>query len=333
MAAGQPLNATFFAFRKRERGGVLLSTTIAYIVMAAVLMAAFVALNLGPIMQVASWYGGTIQQAMQGNSGPPDMTGLMSSFMALSGAYTLFLFCIYVLLAAYEAACLRWLVRGERGGVFGLSLGGDTWRVWLGYWIWLLLLIGFYILCVVVMMIAGVGAFGTFATATEKAPANGGAAVLIMFAAMLGIIALCAYIGTRLAPGAATSVISKRFAMFDAWKVTNGRFWALFGAFVLLWLLYFLAIIVVEIIIGVVMGATMAGAIAGAGQGGDPSAMLSSLMSPPMLIMIALIYVGILAIAMTFCIAMFGVNARAVIAAAEEGKLPGVTPPQAEVFS
>ena len=30
----EPLNATFFAFRKRERGGVLLRATLAYVVIA-----------------------------------------------------------------------------------------------------------------------------------------------------------------------------------------------------------------------------------------------------------------------------------------------------------
>ncbi len=46
-----PLKATFFAFRKRERSGVLLGATIAFVIGLAVLLGAFVALfwsSLGP---------------------------------------------------------------------------------------------------------------------------------------------------------------------------------------------------------------------------------------------------------------------------------------------
>lgn len=32
-------------------------------------------------------------------------------------------------LAAFEAACLRWLVRGQTSGLFGFSFGKDTWNV------------------------------------------------------------------------------------------------------------------------------------------------------------------------------------------------------------
>ena len=333
MAQAQPLNATFFAFKKREKGGVLVGTTVAYVLLAAVLVAAFVALNWSAMAAVFSWYGNVIQQSVQNPGAPPDMSGI-AAFSSIGGAYFLFMLAYYILFAAYEAACLKWLVRGETGGFFGLSLGADTWRVWLSYWVWLVVLLGFYFLFFIALAVAGGGAFVAMGGGGDKNGAAGGAAALVMILVCLAVFAAVIYVAVRLAPATATSIIAKRFAFFDAWKATKGRFWSLFGAFVLLWVLYFISAIIIEIVIGIVAGGTMAATFGGAGGNNtDPSAVFAALTSPTMLVVFGLIYVAIFALAMTFLVAMYGVNARAAIAAAEEGKLPGVAPPQAQVFS
>ena len=328
MANIQPLNATFYAFRKRDKGGALLGTTLAYLVLLVVIAGVFIWLNLSSIQAVSAWYMNMIQQAAQ-SGGPPDFSTMPQSIATLGGAYFLFVFVLYLLLAAYEAACLRWMVRGERGGLLGLSLGADTWRVWLGYWIWLLILIGFYIFVLLTLAVSG----GAIAVAAGGKGGNTAPAIIGAVVAFLLAGAACIYVSVRLAPGAATSIIAKRFAMFSAWGATRGRFWALLGSFVLIWLLYLVAILVIEFIIGATMAGTMMGTMAGLGPNPDPSAVIGAVMSPVTLALFVLIYVLVLAVAMVFVIALFGVNARAALAAAEEGKIPGVEPPQAAVFN
>jgi hypothetical protein len=327
MANTQPLHATFFAFRKREKGGVLFGATVAYIVLLAVILVGFVAVNIGSLQAFGTWYMGAIQQAAQNPGAPPDMSGMPQGLGLLALSYFLVIFFSMLLLASYEAACLRWMVRGETGGLFGLSLGSDTWRVWLGYWIWFFIFLAFYLLLVFAFAASGVSMAMSVGGKGEVNPFM----PLVVFAVCLAVIALWIFVAVRLAPGAATSVIAKRFAMFDAWNVTKGRFWALLGAFAVLWILYIVAILVIEMALGVTIGVGVAAAIGGGAS--DPSAATAALLRPQMLILFAVIYVAVIAIAMVFYVALFGANARAAVAAAEEGKIPGVTPPQAAAFS
>src|SRR5262249_12032367 len=57
MSQTNPLNAAFFAFRKRARGGVLTQLAIAYLVLFLVLAGGFVALNLSALISFFQWYG------------------------------------------------------------------------------------------------------------------------------------------------------------------------------------------------------------------------------------------------------------------------------------
>ena len=56
-----PLNATFFAFRKREKSGVLLRISVAFVIAMIVLVGAFIGLfwaSIGPVIamvRTASW--------------------------------------------------------------------------------------------------------------------------------------------------------------------------------------------------------------------------------------------------------------------------------------
>jgi hypothetical protein len=222
------------------------------------------------------------------------------------------------------------MIHGQRGGFLGLTLGADTWRVWLGYCLWLLLFIGFYLLFIIIVAATSIGGVAAIGASKDGSAAIG--AGLFMFAGFLAALFAVLYLAVRLSPGAATSIISRKFAMFDAWRVTRGRFWSLFGAFLLLWLIYFVVIIIVDVVIAAVMGVAAFSSMSSK-AGPDPSAILANITSPGTIVMLGAVYLGTIAIAMTFYVALFGVNARAVLAAAEEGKLPDVAPPQAEVFS
>ncbi|MBY0565029.1 MAG: hypothetical protein K2P58_12685 [Hyphomonadaceae bacterium] len=321
MADKQALNATFFAFRKRERGGVLTTLTLAYLVAAIAIGAVFFLLNAQGILDYVHWIATLGANAEAAKPAEPSAMGAFMpppSVMALGPAYLLFLLVFYVLFAAYEAGCLRWMIRGETGGLFGLSLGADTWRVYFTYWVWFFLLILFYI--VIAILIGGTVASLVATTGGDIANAGAGAGIIPLLIVLLICFGLI-YFGVRFAPAAATSVARKKFAFFDAWTVSKGRFWALFGAFLLLFLMFFVLYIIVSAGLGMAIAGIMMSQV---GQGGEPQSpedVFRLFANPQVAITIGVIMLVMTVASMMLYVAMFGINARAAALALEEGKI------------
>ena len=157
MADKQPLKATFFAFRKREQGGVLMRLTLAFVIVALVLIGLFVGLFWSSLAPIVAWYGDVIAAAATNDTAAIQAAGMPTQFFTVIGALLLWMFPFYILCAAYEAGCLRWMIHGESAGFMGLSLGAPTWRVWSVYWLWFLLYIGFsFAMSFLMMAIMGV---------------------------------------------------------------------------------------------------------------------------------------------------------------------------------
>jgi hypothetical protein len=313
--AHEKLDAAFFAFKKRDKRFVLTRAAVGYFILYLVTSAAFVALSWNSLSSLMAWYGTVIGEAMRGGDPaqpPVEAMGIVPYAFA-AGVLSLAIF------AAFEAACLRWLVRGESGGaLLGLTLGADTWRVFATYFMWLLLFIAFTVLIVL------------FYVLTSLIANMGGAARLIAMVlgalAPLGFIALLIWGAVRFAPAAATSIARRRFAFFEAPRVTKGIFWPLLGAFVVLWIGYLVITLVVGQIIQLpaqnVMMPVVTEMMTG---GGDIGSRMVEAMSSPIYLASMGAYLVFSAIAaIVFYIAMFGVNARAVLAADETQR--GATP-------
>ena len=323
MADRSPLNATFFAFRKREKGGVLLGATLTYAVAVCIVFGVFAYLNWQAVVDYITWSMTMGQAAEKADpNDPSSVFGAMmppASVMSLMPAYFLFMFISYALLAMYEAACLRWMIRGETKGLFGFAFDADSMRVYFTYWIWFFLLIALYFAIIIVFVGVGVG-IGVSAAAGDAAGAVG-PSVLIMLLLVVAVLLALIYFGVRFAPAAATSIAKRRFAFFDAWTVTKGRFWALFGSYALLFLMYIVGVIVLSVGMGVAVGVNMAGQMQTATDPQTPEDAFALFASPsvwiPMVICYGLMIVG----AFVFYVALFGVNARAAQAALEEGKI------------
>jgi hypothetical protein len=324
MTQQQALNATFFAFRKREKGGVLLGATLAFIAGAVLLTAVFLALTWASVVEVVRWYGQIISAA--GDPQALANIGFPAGLLAFFPLFFLWLFFFFVLYAAYEAACLRWLVRGETGGLLGLTLGGDTWRVYSTYWVWFgLYLAGSTALSLAMVAILGV-ALGGMATDSNQMGVSAGLSVALLYILYYGAMI---YFAVRFAPAAATSIARRRFAFFESWRVTKGRFWPLLGSFLLIWLIN----VVTTIVLGsVALTLLFAGAFANVDMtkaSSDPQAFLTTYMSamgqvfsnPVTLAGLAIYYVAATFVGMVFVLLFFGVNARAALAAQEDGKL------------
>lgn len=325
----EPLNATFFAFRRRERGGVLTGATLAFLLLMVALYAGFVALFWVQLQPVMAWYFDVVQAAAAGDVANPAAMAPPAALgtLILGGLAFVFLFCL--LLAAYEAACLRWMIHGETSGFMGLSLGADTWRVYAGYWLWLLLYIAYSI---AMMFVLGTLVFG-FAASGAGASDTGavaGAAVTAMLVFYLGHYGLLLYFAIRLAPAAATSVARRKFAFLDSWKVTQGRFWALFGAFLLIVLISLVFnLVYFGVTFGVALGSSMPDWSAAMNSEAEFMRVYmqtfqnyaQSFFSPAtMALMIGLQLIAA-AISVLFYLAFFGINARAAQAALAEGKI------------
>jgi hypothetical protein len=318
----EPLNATFFGYRKRERGGVLLGAALGLVIVLTVLLGAFGAAAWAVGGEFFTWYGEVMGAAARGDEAQMANVPPPGAIFAIIPLYFLFLFCFFVALAAFEAACLRWMLRGEVSGFMGLTLGADTWRVYGTYWVWLGLFIAFYVAVLVIGSVAG------FAVLSADQSGQFGA-LFVMLIPLVCIIALLV-LAVRFAPAAATSVGRGEFSFFKAWTVTSGRFWAMLGAFLLLGLIYILAsIVVAAVAFGVLFSQTALAGLDWSTAVSDPQAFsaayteaIMSLFASPMAIAL---YFGVQlvswAVALFFYIGFYGINARAVEAALEEGKI------------
>lgn len=321
MADKQPLNATFFAFRKRERGGVLLGALITYALIAFLVMGVFAALNWQAVSEYINWTMsmGRSVEAVDPNDPNAVFAAMMPppAVMSLVPAYFLLMVVFYLLFAAYEAACLRWMIRGEVKGLFGLALDADTLRVYFTYWVWFFLLIALYFVVTILAVSVGVGAALSAGGSGQNIGATMVGVVLACFAVLFAVL----FFAVRFAPAAATSIAKRRFAFFDAWTVTKGRFWALLGAFVLLFLMFLVGSFLLSIGFGVAMGMGLMGQFDPAAEPKNPQEAFALLASPGILVPIAVIYGLMIVGSFVFYVALFGINARAAQAALEEGKI------------
>ena len=319
----EPLNATFFTLKSRPRA-VLLPATLATMALVGLIVAAFAALNWGTLSSIPQ----LILSAPEGGDEEIAMR-LMGGIFMLVGSALLLLFPLYLALAAYEAACLRWMIRGEAPGLFGLALDADTWRVYGVYWCWFLahltLSFGFGILMIPIMLMS----FGSIAmdpSADPAALAQYQLTIQLPFTLLQYLVLI--FLGVRFSPAAATSVARRRFSFFEAWTVTRGRFWALLGAWVLLWLI-FLAVysIVGAFTFGAVFAQLWPLMLENFNKpGGDHGAEVAAiLLAPGMWTTIGLGYLALILVGLGYALMSFGVNARAALLALEEGKIEQAT--------
>jgi len=294
----EKLNATFFALQKRERGGALIWTSIAYVVAfialyAVIIGIGWVALDGASFM---TWYNEVIAAQARGETyseAPPNG----AAFLLIIPLVLVFVILQFVLLAAYESACIRWMLRGERSGALQLHFGHDMWRVYGTYWFWF-----FYTL------ISGVIFFVVVTAVTMAAASAGEYGGWIAFAAIVLALFAWLYTTVRLSPASATSIGIGEFAPFKAWSVSSGRFWALFGAYFLLFVIY--------LIVATIVGAIVLSLEASTAMFASPTS--------------TAIYIGAqlvsFTVALVFYVLWYGVETRAVQAALEESKIERAAP-------
>jgi hypothetical protein len=283
-----PLKATFFALRRRERGGVLTRATLVH---ALLLLALFISLfAFAYVMRPVTDAGGTAY--------PETVSGY--GFIML-GAMVVFAFVHAVVTASYEASCLRWMIRGETSGFGGFSLGGDTWRIYGAYWIWFAISFACWVVVVLTVSLV-VNSAGWVQGASGEVYSVYGAVTVWAF--VISPLAL------RMSPGNAASVAKKKFAYFDSWKISSGRFRGLLGSFLIAWVIW--ALLTLALFIG---GSFVIFTLLGDRTGMEEAVnrwMIVNMTFSASCVNVVLAFLSA------------GINARAALAAIEEGKLEGV---------
>jgi hypothetical protein len=309
------VQAALDVFRRREQRFVLTSASVVYVIGSLVLGVAFMAAAWPAFSGLLSWYFQAMR-AIEAGGEPVQPSPQM--ILALAPYYGVYTVAALTWFAAYEAACLRWLVRGERGGIFGFSFGADTWRVLLTYLLWIALGIGF---CVVVGVF-----YGVLIGVSGAAPAVRIIMMLIGALAPLALAALLIWVATRLSPAAAASIGARKFAFFGAWKITRGRFWEMLGAFVILLAVYLAIATVLSALVRWPLSQVMYPLMADALAGGDLEALLNGIReaftSPLMLGVLGAYALASIVLVCVLRAAWFGVNAFVVRLGAVEPPAP-----------
>jgi hypothetical protein len=277
----EPLKATFFAFRRREQRGVLWRASLLHGFNALAL--AIIGVGFPLLLATSPGIVGGL---------PPNATGWL-----VAVALILFVLLYQLNAASFEAACLRWLIRSERKSSVGLDR--DTWRIYFGEWLW------FAVYVVVWLFVLAISAVLAI---PFRDSANASLWVPLIFFSLFGVGVLL--ITVRFGAANAVGLARQRFAPFDGWKASKGRFWGLLGSWLIATLIWTVTAIVMVIAVGLTLGLLARSVIPIDGAAGGAASLIG----------------GISATRLVLTPFIAGINARAVLAAAEEGKIEGFQP-------
>lgn len=308
MAEFSAVKAGLYAFRRREHRFVLTGATFGYLLGVCLIGTVFAVAAWPALSDLFSWYASVFRAAQEGGTPPEPAPAIIFAVAPWYGGYIL---TTLLWMSVYEAACLRWMVRGETGGVLSLSLNGDAARVFVTYLLWLML---FIVFCVVV------GSFYGALIAINHATPNLRVLMMVLGAlAPLGLLSLLLWVATRLSPAAAMSVAQKKFAFFAAWGVTRGRFWDLLGAFFLILAIYLAVGFVLQALMRIPLTQAMYPLMQEGMHDGDFSTLMTrvrDVFATPLIAGVLIAYVVVsFILSCVVRLAWFGVNAYAVAAA------------------
>lgn len=139
---------------------------------------------------------------------------------------------IYFLVAILlYAAAFRAVIAPERDEAAYLRVGGDELRL-LGLGIILFLLFA----VAMIIAIIGLGLLGALLAKLTGIGAGGTAAIAIPLVLICYAVAIFA--GVRLSLAGPLTMLRKRITIGESWRLTRGHFWVLFGAYIVLWLIF-----------------------------------------------------------------------------------------------
>ena len=208
--------------------------------------------------------GPAMMELMAANRASPREPAMILALMGrVTPMYGLVTVCSLLFYAVAFAAVNRAVLRAVPSRSAHLAVGGDELRQLIVLVLLFLVLLGVYLGAVIVgvggalaLAAAHVGG-STFGAGGLTAPA-----VLLMVGLVIGTVV---FVMTRLSLASPIALDTGRIDLGASWRLTRGRFWALFGAYVLAWLVAAVILIAVGVAFTVATMATGGGLSAARG--------------------------------------------------------------------
>ncbi len=230
---------------------------------AVVWAAVLVIFSIVSLLAMLPFMRGVMASGAAGAS--PQSTTQAIAFAGQMGRLYLVMIPLYLVVASvFSAAVYRSILRPEEKGLARLRLGGDELRL-AGLWV----LMGLFF----VVILLAVGIVLGLVIAGLSFAARGSSAWLELLPLLMWLVAMCAWvwIGVRLSFAAPLTFARRRIDIFGSWKLTKGRFWSLFGC-------YLLAIVCVALV--ALVDFAVSGALAIGMNGGSFSRGVAAIMRP-----------------------------------------------------
>ena len=274
----QNIDFAFEGFRiVRHRPVVVLYWGVVSLILSAAMQWIMVTM-FAPIMDqmMAGAAGG------QGTMSPAEATQQLAIFAKILPFYGLLLIGSIIYYAVMNCAVYR-AVLGSKQSAFGfLRLGGDELRQVAVMLLFFLLFLVIYIAAILVASILG-GIIMAIATGGGGAPAVAGIAVVVI---MLGVLCPLVWFCVRMSLYTVHAFVTRKVDLFGSWKLTKGRFWILFGGYLVT---FVMAMLVMALFWAIFAGVTAALGLNATemfgkmmGMGGKPS--YAALYRDPMMI-------------------------------------------------
>lgn len=157
---------------------------------------------------------------------PPPPAGFFGAIFALDAVLS-------VLMVAIFAAAVRAVARGGNDAFGFLRFGLDELRlIGLGIILFVVFFVGSIILGIVFGIVVMI-VFSAIGTTGGNVNGAAGAGILTLFV-ILGLTAAAVWLEVRLSLAGALTVLRGRIVIREAWRATRGRFWTLFGVYLLI---------------------------------------------------------------------------------------------------
>lgn len=194
---------------------------------------------------------------LRGAMSPEAMADPTQMMASMAPVYLLNMLMAVVGVVLYTAA-MRAVLRPQSGGLAFMRLGMDELRM-----IGLLILFGIIGFVVGLVLTLVLGVLGMGVAVGSESPAL---SVLLSFVIGLGVLAFFIYFLVRFSLAFPLTLHRQRIVVGEAWTLSRGRFWTLFGAALVVTLIgFFLSIVAASFAVGGYLADIMAAA-------GDPEA-------------------------------------------------------------
>lgn len=175
--------------------------------------------------------------------------------MFSAGAWGMILGVVAMLM--FQGAWLRFLTRGEVAAIIPFRLGGDEFRLLGVNLLYLVVGIAMYFAVIMIFVVLGVSG-GSILAAGDEASVGGAMGFgLVMFFGFLALMASIIFVATKLSSAPALTVHDRKFRFFESWEATNGVFWPLLLAYVVVGLL----VMVLSLVVGTIIELIFLGAM------------------------------------------------------------------------